>query len=201
MSLLTHAQVAVRQLRSAAVRRVLSHRIQARHPTLNCHPTAIWDYGYHDIDAIQIGQDVTVLAWTEIIVHKRSRHSRFEGRLVMGDRSFISLGVNLRAAGGTIEIGAKSGIGQYSVLVAANHAIKAGVDRFNTPYDDSRTGVSIGRNVWVGAHCVLLPGVTVGDNAVIAAGAVVDTPVPADEVWGGVPARRIRSLLTDTLPA
>jgi acetyltransferase-like isoleucine patch superfamily enzyme len=201
MGLLTHAQVAVRQLRSVAVRRVLSHRIQVRHPTLRCHPTVIWDYGYHDIDAIHIGEHVAVMAWSEVIVYKRSPYSPFEGRLVLGDRSIISLGVNLRAAGGAIEIGAKTAIGQYSVVIAANHAIKPGVDRFNTPYDDSRTGVFVGRNVWVGAHCVLLPGVTVGDNAVIAAGAVVNCAVPADELWGGVPARRIKSLLPDATRA
>jgi acetyltransferase-like isoleucine patch superfamily enzyme len=54
--------------------------------------------------------------------------------------------------------------------------------------------VSIGRNVWIGANCVILPGTVIGDNAVIAAGAVVRGIVPANELWGGVPARFIKSL-------
>jgi acetyltransferase-like isoleucine patch superfamily enzyme len=155
-----------------------------------CDPTAIWDYGYDDIDAIQLGRSVVVLAFVEIVIHKRSRHSSQPGALVMGDRAMISAGANIRAAGGIITIGAGSGVGQNSVVVAANHAIKPGLARFNTPYDESRTGVTIGNNVWIGAQCVLLPGVTVGDDSVVAAGSVVSTSIPAGEVWGGVPARR-----------
>jgi acetyltransferase-like isoleucine patch superfamily enzyme len=196
MNLFAHAKVVARHMRTQTVRRILSHRIQARHPTLICDPTAIWDYGYDDIDAIQLGKGVVVLAFAEIVVSKHSRLTRFEGRLIMGDRAIIAAGANIRAAGGVIAIGAGSGIGQHSVVVAANHAIKPGVNRFNTPYDESRSGVSIGKNVWVGAQCVLLPGVTVGDDAVIAAGSVVSTNVPAGEVWGGVPARR-HSTVTD----
>jgi acetyltransferase-like isoleucine patch superfamily enzyme len=190
MNLFAHAKVVARNMRTQTVRRILSHRVQARHPTLICDPTAIWDYGYDDIDAIQLGTGVIVMAFAEIVVSKHSRYTRFEGRLIMGDRACISAGANIRAAGGVIAIGAGSGIGQHSVVVAANHAIRPGVDRFNTPYDESRSGVSIGKNVWVGAQCVLLPGVTIGDDAVIAAGSVVSTNVPAGEVWGGVPARR-----------
>jgi acetyltransferase-like isoleucine patch superfamily enzyme len=190
MTLASQISAVTNYLKTKAIRRILWHRIQARHPTLICDPTAIWDYGYHDIDAIEIGADVSVLPFVEIVVHKRNRHTPFEGKLVLGDRSVISAGANIRAAGGTISIGARSGIGQHSVVVAANHAIKPGQDFFNTPYDLTLSGVSVGNNVWVGANCVLLPGVTIGDNAIIAAGSVVTTAVPAGEIWGGVPARR-----------
>ena len=50
--------------------------------------------------------------------------------------------------------------------------------------------VVIGNGVWVGANCVILKGVHIGDGAVVAAGAVVTKDVPAHEVWAGVPARR-----------
>lgn len=54
--------------------------------------------------------------------------------------------------------------------------------------------IVLGRNVWVGSNATILQGVTIGDNAVIAAGAVVTRDVEADTVVGGAPARFIRSI-------
>jgi maltose O-acetyltransferase len=54
--------------------------------------------------------------------------------------------------------------------------------------------VTIGDNVWIGGHAVINPGVSIGNNVVIAAGAVVTKDVPDDVVVGGVPARVIRQL-------
>lgn len=54
--------------------------------------------------------------------------------------------------------------------------------------------VKIGNRVWVGAHATILAGVTVGDNSVIAAGAVVTKDVPANVVVAGVPAKIIKQL-------
>lgn len=56
--------------------------------------------------------------------------------------------------------------------------------------DEYRIGpVEIGRNVMIGANCTILPGVRIGDGAVVAAGAVVTRDVPAGAFVGGVPAR------------
>lgn len=52
--------------------------------------------------------------------------------------------------------------------------------------------IHIGDHVWIGARCIILPGVTIGDGAVIAAGAVGNRDVPAGTLWGGVPARYIK---------
>lgn len=54
--------------------------------------------------------------------------------------------------------------------------------------------VVIKRRAWVGAAATILPGVTIGENAVVAAGAVVSKDVPANTVVGGVPARIIKSI-------
>ena len=54
--------------------------------------------------------------------------------------------------------------------------------------------IHIGRGAWIGARAVMLPGVTVGDGAVVAAGAVVTESVPPDVMVGGVPARELRRL-------
>ncbi|TDB62718.1 sugar O-acetyltransferase [Arundinibacter roseus] len=54
--------------------------------------------------------------------------------------------------------------------------------------------ILIRRNAWIGAGATILPGVTVGENAIIAAGAVVSKDVPANTIVGGVPARFIKAI-------
>ena len=54
--------------------------------------------------------------------------------------------------------------------------------------------IRLGKNVWVGSNSTILRGVTVGDNAIIAAGSVVTKDVAANTVVGGVPARHIRDI-------
>lgn len=57
--------------------------------------------------------------------------------------------------------------------------------------------VTIGNDVWIGGNCTILPGVTIGNNVVIAAGAVVTRDVPDNCVVAGIPAKRIRDLEND----
>ena len=73
------------------------------------------------------------------------------------------------------------------VLATLNHGISPDErhDLFPAP-------IHIGKNVWIGANATVLPGVTIGDNAVIAAAAVVTKDVPANVVVAGVPAKVIR---------
>jgi galactoside O-acetyltransferase len=77
------------------------------------------------------------------------------------------------------------------VVTTAGHPIdpelRERVYQFNLP-------VHIGRNVWIGAGAVILPGITIGDNSVIAAGAVVTKDIPANVVAGGVPAKVIKEI-------
>ena len=54
--------------------------------------------------------------------------------------------------------------------------------------------IRIGRNVWIGAHATILRNVTIGDGAVVAAGAVVTKDVPPNTVVAGVPARVIKTI-------
>lgn len=52
--------------------------------------------------------------------------------------------------------------------------------------------IRIGNDVFIGAGCYILKGVTIGDRSIIAAGTVVTKSIPADEIWGGNPAKFIR---------
>jgi len=51
--------------------------------------------------------------------------------------------------------------------------------------------IQIASDVWIGANAVVLKGVSIGHGAIIAAGAVVNKSIPPNEIWGGVPARKI----------
>ena len=69
-------------------------------------------------------------------------------------------------------------------------------ERINTMFDDHKSmtmkKVVIGNDVWIGVNATVLRGVTIGDGAVIAAGAVVTKDVPPYAIVGGVPARIIK---------
>lgn len=61
----------------------------------------------------------------------------------------------------------------------------------------SAKSITIGDDVWIGGNVTILPGVNIGNNVVIAAGAVVNTDVPSNNLYGGIPAKKIRSLEND----
>lgn len=90
---------------------------------------------------------------------------------------------------GGIEFGDGCLIGHQVVIATLNHDLSPNSRGSMTP-----AKVTLGKNVWVGAHATILPGVTVGDNAVIAAGAVVTKDVPANTVVAGVPAKIIKTI-------
>lgn len=106
--------------------------------------------------------------------------------ITVGKNVFINSGCRFQDQGG-IFIGDGTLIGHNVVLATLNHGIapEERHDLFPAP-------IRIGKNVWIGANVTVLPGVTIGDNAVIAAGAVVTKNVPANVVVAGVPAKVIR---------
>jgi acetyltransferase-like isoleucine patch superfamily enzyme len=53
----------------------------------------------------------------------------------------------------------------------------------------------IEENVWIGAGVTVLPGCAIGKNSVVGAGSVVTKSIPANEVWAGIPARKIREII------
>lgn len=90
---------------------------------------------------------------------------------------------------GEIYIGDYTMIGPNVTIATAGHPVlpelREEAYQFNIP-------VHIGRNVWIGAGVIILPGVTVGDNTVIGAGSVVTKDVPSDVVAVGNPCRVLR---------
>lgn len=186
--------IALRDAKQSLTERLLRYRIQYYNPSLYAHHTVIWNYGFNWLDSLDIGNNVHIMPHVEIIVFKKTRNSSIEGKLVLKDNVVIATGANIRAAGGVIEIGEYSGIGENSAVIASNHLIDKDHLHLNSSWDEERTGVILGRNVWIGANCCLLPGCKIGDNSIVAAGSVVTKEIPANQIWGGVPAKKIKDL-------
>lgn len=91
----------------------------------------------------------------------------------------------------SIEIGDNCLLAPGVHIYTASHPLDA-VAR--TSGDEFGKPVKIGHNVWIGGRAVINPGVTIGDNAVIASGSVVTKDVPANTLVGGVPARVIQQI-------
>jgi maltose O-acetyltransferase len=90
-----------------------------------------------------------------------------------------------------VEIGDNVMMGPYVMITTLNHGM--GMETTMDSQASSVQDVSIGRDVWIGGHVCVLPGVHVGDGAVLAAGAVVTRDVEPYTIVGGIPARPIGS--------
>jgi len=140
------------------------------------------------------------------------------GRIELGRWSWLGHGCKLRCHEGVIRIGAKTVLGQECTLsayqdvtigrecVIADRVMMIDFDHGMVEVERPirlqgiyKRKVRVGHNVWIGYGASILRGVTVGDNAVIATGAVVTRDVPANAVVAGVPARVIRTRETPKL--
>jgi acetyltransferase-like isoleucine patch superfamily enzyme len=101
----------------------------------------------------------------------------------------INTGALIDARGG-ITFGDHVLVGPYAVIASSEHA-HAQLDAPMAEVDHEFAPVTIGNDVWIGAHAVITGGVRIADGAVVAAGAVVTGDVAAYQVVGGVPAREI----------
>ena len=108
--------------------------------------------------------------------------------IFVGKNVFINSGCHFQDQGG-VYIGDDVLIGSQTVFATINHG-KHPEDRA----DNHPKPIHIGKGVWIGTHVTILPGVTIGNYAIIAAGAVVAKDVPGNVVVGGVPAKIIKRI-------
>ncbi len=142
------------------------------------------------------------------------------GRILLGDNVIVDGKCSFTFASRfsdspTISVGDGTGIGHgctftvgREIRIGRNARIAINVRMFDSPGhpanpaarlaglpagDEDVRPIVIGDNVWVGSEAVIFPGVTIGDGAVVAAGAVVMSDVPADTLVAGNPARQVRT--------
>lgn len=109
----------------------------------------------------------------------------FGKNIHFGENVFVNSGCRFQDQGG-IDIGAGSLIGHNAVITTLNHDMLP-----SRRADMHPARVVIGEGVWFGANVTVLPGVRIGDGAVVGAGAVVTKDVPAGAVVVGVPAKQV----------
>lgn len=147
------------------------------------------NYKYHEFDEIRelfsklIGKKVD----DEFRVFPPF-HTDFGKNIHLGKNVFINSGCKFQDQGG-IYIGDDALIGHNVVLATLNHE-----------EDPKKRGnlcpapIRIGNKVWIGSNATILPGVSIGDGAIIAAGAVVTKDVSEKTVVGGVPAKILKKI-------
>ena len=112
------------------------------------------------------------------------------GDVIIGDHTRIGLHNTVI---GPVTIGCHVNLAQGITITALNHNFKDKTQRI----DDqgvSTNPVIIGDDIWIGANAVVLPGVSIGNHSVVAAGAVVTKDVPPHSLVAGVPAKIIKEI-------
>ncbi len=136
--------------------------------------------GWWRAQKLRFGVDVVICS------HVVIRHPEL---VVIGNNVAINEFVHIWAGGG-VQIGDDTMIASHCVITSQTHSI--GVSLYRETLECKR--VVIGKNVWIGAGSIILPGMTIGDNSVIGAGSVVTKNVPEGCVVAGVPAQILRKV-------
>lgn len=132
------------------------------------------------------------------------------GRVCIGKMCNIEKNSLIRASGGNVVFGSNIYINRNcnvishkkieideGTTIGPNVCIYDHDHNYNGVQGDSKynlAAVHIGKNVWIGANCVITKGVIVGNNSVVAAGSVVTKSVPEFTIVGGVPAKEIKKI-------
>jgi acetyltransferase-like isoleucine patch superfamily enzyme len=116
----------------------------------------------------------------------------------IGEQTVINFGVYIvipmsdrGAERGKIKIGDRVAIATNTVIVGESNPNFSVLSEL---YPNDDRPIVIGDDVWIGANAVILPGVTIGEQSIVAAGAVVNRDVPPRTVVAGIPARVIKEL-------
>lgn len=115
-------------------------------------------------------------------------YTDFGKNITIGKNVFINACCHFQDHGG-VTLGDNCLIGHNVVFATLNHGIAPEERASMLP-----APILLGKNVWIGSNSTLLQGVTIGDNAIIAAGSVVTKDIPANTLAGGVPAKPIRTI-------
>lgn len=112
-------------------------------------------------------------------------------RIHFGKGTRVNGFTQFRFRDGKITIGSNVLFGQFIIVLAHSYIYISKAKQIKKQGMYAKN-IDIGDDVWIGAHSVIMPGVTIGNGAVIGASSVVTKDVPRYEVWAGVPARRIK---------
>lgn len=134
------------------------------------------------------GKQVTVPSRCSFVgisnIHVGDRVSFHEGTLIMTTKANVRIGNDVM-------------FGPNVTIVSGNHRVDIPGRTMTSITDEEKLpendmDICIEGDNWLGANCIILKGVTIGKGAIVAAGAVVTCDIPPFEIWGGVPAKKIK---------
>lgn len=171
------------------------------------------------MNKIPVGKDTRIYGWVRLSLEKGSEftfgnnltiRSSWKSNPAGGGRTYTQIRLE---PGSKLIIGNNVGISNTSIFCSASITIEDNVligvncsitdtDHHSIMYEDRVNGnknrqsspVVIKEGAWIGGHCIILKGVTIGCHSVIGAGSVVTKSVPDNEVWAGNPAKLIRKI-------
>jgi acetyltransferase-like isoleucine patch superfamily enzyme len=108
--------------------------------------------------------------------------------ICFGNHVFIGSGTEFNIRIG-LSVGNDTLIASGCRFVDHDHGISLGA--LMRKQEGPESPIKIGSDVWLGCNVVVLKGVTIGDGAIVAAGAVITKSIGENEIWAGVPARKI----------
>jgi acetyltransferase-like isoleucine patch superfamily enzyme len=145
------------------------------------------EFRINDGEVVRLGDGIGIDSYTIIEPHA---NGLVPGFIEIGANCFISSFCHFSGDGG-ITIGPNVGIGAYTRIAASTHHYGASAGILAQP--KTCRGITIGQGVWIASHVSIFDGVTIGDHAVIGAGSVVRTSIPARSVAVGAPARVVKT--------
>ena len=141
-------------------------------------------------EKIILGHCVKIGAYSKLL--STSHFSKFGKGLKMGNNSAIGDFTHFGAPGGIV-IGNDVIMGSYISFHSENHNF-LDTSKLIREQGVNSKGIVLGNNIWVGAKVTFLDGCQVGDNSVVAAGAVVNGIYPPNSIIGGVPAKVLKTI-------
>lgn len=145
---------------------------------------------YHAVEIqnlkrIEIGNKSTIYQHTSLFVGSR-------GLFKIGNNSHIAPYGYCLIDNNSLEIGDNVAIGPFTSIFCHSNSPYGPSSVFSENYING--DVSIGNNVFIGAHCVILPGTKIHDDVVIASNSVIKGQIPSGSIYGGSPAKQIKRL-------
>ena len=147
---------------------------------------------YNRIDQIKIGVNTSINDFCTIVAINDFQNTLDNSYLIIGENTYIGEYNNIRAGGGSIEIGNNCSISQHVSIIASNHGISNKLMIKQQKWSINNNYIKIFDDVWIGANSVILPGVTISKGVVVGAGSVVTKDIPEYAIVVGNPAKIIK---------